>query len=92
MGIIGFIILGLIAGFIAKAIHNGPEPGGVLGTLAVGVIGAIVGGLIASAVGIGGLSSFFSIGTWIIAILGALLFLWIYSFMVTRSGGPRTAH
>lgn len=90
MGIIGFLILGLIAGFIARAINNGPEPGGILGTLIVGVVGAIVGGLIASAIGIGGLSSFFSIGTWIIAIVGALIFLFVYGKVV--GGGRATAH
>lgn len=89
MGIIGFLILGLIAGFIARAINNGPEPGGILGTLIVGVVGAIVGGLVASAIGIGGLSSFFSIGTWIIAIVGALVFLWVYGKVV---GGRSHAH
>jgi uncharacterized membrane protein YeaQ/YmgE (transglycosylase-associated protein family) len=89
MGILGWIILGLVAGAIAKAVHKGEEPGGVLGTLAVGVLGAIVGGLIASAVGIGGISSFFSLGTWLIAIGGALLLLVLYSGLV---GGGRTTH
>jgi uncharacterized membrane protein YeaQ/YmgE (transglycosylase-associated protein family) len=89
MGIIGFLILGLIAGFIARSIHSGPEPGGIVGTLVVGVLGAVIGGLIASAVGIGGLSDFFDIGTWITAIVGALVFLFIYSAVV---GGRATAH
>ena len=89
MGIIGFIILGLIAGAIAKALHSGPEPGGFLGTLVVGVVGAIVGGLIASALGIGGISSFFSLGTWIVAIGGALLFLLLYSAIVGRDSDRR---
>jgi uncharacterized membrane protein YeaQ/YmgE (transglycosylase-associated protein family) len=84
MGILGFLILGLIAGAIAKAINSGPEPGGILGTMAVGMIGAVLGGLIASAVGLGGLGSFFSIGTWIIAILGALLLLFIYEHTLGR--------
>jgi len=88
MGILGWIILGLVAGAIAKALHRGEEPGGILGTLAVGVVGAILGGLIASAVGIGGIGSFFSLGTWLIAIGGALLLLIIYSALV---GGSRTA-
>jgi uncharacterized membrane protein YeaQ/YmgE (transglycosylase-associated protein family) len=87
MGIIGWIILGLIAGAIAKAVHSGPEPGGVLGTLVVGVLGALIGGFIASAVGIGGISSFFSIGTWLVAIGGALLLLVIYEAVVSRRGG-----
>jgi uncharacterized membrane protein YeaQ/YmgE (transglycosylase-associated protein family) len=86
MGVLGWIILGLVAGAIAKALHKGHEPGGVLGTLVVGVAGALVGGLIASAVGIGGISSFFSLGTWLIAIGGALLLLVIYS---TLAGGGR---
>jgi uncharacterized membrane protein YeaQ/YmgE (transglycosylase-associated protein family) len=88
MGILGWIIMGLIAGAIAKALHKGDEPGGVLGTLAVGIVGAMLGGLIASAIGVGGISSFFSLGTWLIAIGGAFLLLLIYS---TLTGGERHA-
>jgi uncharacterized membrane protein YeaQ/YmgE (transglycosylase-associated protein family) len=92
MGILGFLLLGLIAGAIAKALHPGPEPGGFLGTLLVGVVGAILGGLIATAIGVGSLSSFFSLGTWLIAIGGALLFLLAYSTVVGRGDGAgRTA-
>jgi uncharacterized membrane protein YeaQ/YmgE (transglycosylase-associated protein family) len=87
MGILGWIILGLVAGAIAKALHKGDEPGGLFGTLVVGIAGALVGGFIASAVGIGGISSFFSLGTWLIAIGGALLLLVIYS---TLAGGSRS--
>ena len=90
MGILGWIILGLIAGAIAKAVHRGNEPGGILGTLVVGVLGAVGGGLIASAVGIGGIGSFFSLGTWLIAIGGALLLLVIYSTLT--AGGRRGQH
>jgi uncharacterized membrane protein YeaQ/YmgE (transglycosylase-associated protein family) len=86
MGIVAFIILGLVAGAIAKAIHpGGNEPGGVLGTLAVGVLGALAGGMVASAAGLGGLGSFFSLGTWLIAIAGALALVTIYS-AVTGEG------
>lgn len=91
MGIIGWIVLGLIAGAIAKAVHKGEEPGGLLGTLAVGVLGALLGGLIASAAGLGGIGSFFSIGTWLIAIGGALLLLVAFNAVVSRSKGARTA-
>ena len=89
MGILGWIIMGLIAGAIAKAVQRGNEPGGILGTLAVGVLGALAGGFIASAVGIGGISSFFSLGTWLIAIGGALLLLLVYNAL---TGGRRSAH
>jgi uncharacterized membrane protein YeaQ/YmgE (transglycosylase-associated protein family) len=86
MGVLGWIILGLVAGAIAKVLHKGNEPGGLVGTLVVGVAGALVGGLIAALVGIGGIGSFFSLGTWLIAIGGALLLLAIYS---TLAGGRR---
>ena len=91
MGIIGWILLGLIAGAIAKAIHPGDDPGGILATIVVGVLGAVVGGLIASAVGLGGVSSFFSLWTWIVAIGGALLLLAVYR-AVAGSGERRTPH
>jgi uncharacterized membrane protein YeaQ/YmgE (transglycosylase-associated protein family) len=87
MGVLGWIILGLVAGAIAKVLHKGHEPGGLLGTLVVGVAGALVGGFIAAAVGIGGIGSFFSLGTWLIAIAGALLLLAVYS---TLAGGRQS--
>jgi uncharacterized membrane protein YeaQ/YmgE (transglycosylase-associated protein family) len=90
MGIIGWIIMGLIAGAIAKALHKGNEPGGLLGTLVVGVLGAVLGGLIASAIGVGGISSFFSLGTWLIAIGGAFLLLVIYNAVTSGSRGRST--
>jgi uncharacterized membrane protein YeaQ/YmgE (transglycosylase-associated protein family) len=90
MGIIAFIILGLIAGAIAKAIWKGEEPGGLLGTLAVGVVGALMGGIIASAAGLGGLGSFFSLSTWLIAIGGALLFLFLFNLVANRTDAGRT--
>ena len=92
MGVLGWTILGLVAGAIAKAVHTGDEPGGLFGTFVVGVAGAIAGGLIASAVGIGSVSSFFSLGTWLVAISGALLLLVIYDALSRRSdtgGRPR---
>ena len=49
MGILSWIILGLIAGAIARAIHPGPDPGGILATLLIGVVGAFLGGWIGSA-------------------------------------------
>jgi uncharacterized membrane protein YeaQ/YmgE (transglycosylase-associated protein family) len=91
MGIIGWIVLGLVAGAIAKALHPGDDPGGIFGTLIVGVLGALLGGLIASALNVGELSSFFSIGTWLIAIGGALLLLIIYRAVLGRGTRTREA-
>jgi uncharacterized membrane protein YeaQ/YmgE (transglycosylase-associated protein family) len=91
MGIVGWIVLGLVAGAIAKALHKGQEPGGLLGTLAVGILGALAGGFIASAIGLGGISSFFSIGTWIIAVGGAFLLLVLYNAALGGRRAPKGA-
>jgi len=89
MGILGWIILGLVAGAIAKALHPGDDPGGVLGTMVVGILGALLGGLIASAVGVGEIGSFFSIGTWLVAIGGALVLLVVYGAVTGRGSRAR---
>lgn len=87
MGILGFILLGLIAGAIAKAILPGDDPGGLIVTTLIGIAGAVIGGLIASALDIGDLDEFFDIGTWLIAIAGSLLLLLAYRLIVGRNGG-----
>jgi len=87
MGILGFILLGLIAGAIAKAILPGDDPGGLIVTTLIGIAGAVIGGLIASALDIGDLDEFFDIGTWLIAIAGSLLLLLAYRAFAGRDGG-----
>lgn len=87
MGILGWIVLGLLAGAIAKAILPGDDPGGIIVTMLIGIVGAIVGGLIASALDIGDLDEFFDIGTWLIAIAGSLLLLLVYRMVVGRRTG-----
>lgn len=87
MGIIGWILLGLCAGAIAKLIMPGEDPGGIIVTTLIGIAGAIVGGLIASALDIGDLDEFFDIGTWLIAIGGSLLLLAIYRVVVGNRTG-----
>jgi uncharacterized membrane protein YeaQ/YmgE (transglycosylase-associated protein family) len=82
VGIIGWIVLGLLAGAIAKLIMPGDDPGGFIVTTLIGIAGALVGGLIASALNIGDLDEFFDIGTWLIAIAGSLLLLFIYRMIV----------
>lgn len=91
MGIIGWIVLGLCAGAIAKLIMPGDDPGGLIVTTLIGIAGAIVGGLIASAVGIGDLDEFFDIGTWLIAIAGSLLLLFVYRMVIDNRGSRRGA-
>jgi uncharacterized membrane protein YeaQ/YmgE (transglycosylase-associated protein family) len=78
MGIIAWIVLGLVAGMFAKAIMPGNDPGGLIVTVLIGMAGAVVGGLIGEWVGFGGLSSFFELRTWILAVLGSLLLIALY--------------
>ena len=85
MGIIGWIVLGLIAGAIAKAILPGTQGGGWLITLILGVVGALLGGFIGSAVFGIGLENFWSLQTWIVAILGSIVVLLIYGFFTRGS-------
>ncbi len=84
MGILGFLLLGLIAGAIAKAILPGRQGGGWVVTLVLGVVGAILGGWIGSLIFAGGLGDFFDLRTWLLAILGAVIVLGIYGAVAGR--------
>jgi uncharacterized membrane protein YeaQ/YmgE (transglycosylase-associated protein family) len=75
MGIIAWIVLGLLVGLIARAIMPGDDSIGLIATLAIGILGALVGGFVAELLGFEGLGSFFELRTWIIAVAGALLLL-----------------
>ncbi len=90
MGIIAFIILGLIAGFIAKAILPGDDPGGLIITTIIGVVGAILGGFLAQVLfNADPMDEFFDISSWLTAIVGALFLLIIYRMVAGR--GRRAA-
>ena len=84
MGILGWIILGLIAGAIAKAIKPGEQGGGWLATLLLGVVGAVVGGWIGSALFDVEIDRFWSLSTWLLAIGGSLIVLVIWG-LLTRT-------
>jgi len=84
MGILTWILVGLIAGAIAKAIHPGKDPGGFIVTVLIGIAGAVVGGWISSMMGYGTVDGF-NIGSLFIAILGAVILLFIYRKFSTRS-------
>jgi uncharacterized membrane protein YeaQ/YmgE (transglycosylase-associated protein family) len=82
--IIGWILIGLIAGALAKFIMPGDDPGGFIITILLGIAGALVGGFLAGLIGIGG-GGF--IWTTLIATIGAILLLAIYRAVA----GGRTA-
>ena len=85
MGFIAFLILGLIAGAIAKAILPGRQGGGWVVTLILGVVGALLGGWLGGMIFGSGLQEFFSIQTWLLAIVGSLIVLAIYGMVTKRS-------
>lgn len=87
MSIVAWIVLGLIAGAIAKALMPGNDPGGFIVTILIGIVGAFLGGFLGNLVAGTGLTGF-SIWSIILAIVGAMLLLWIYR-MATRGRAPR---
>jgi uncharacterized membrane protein YeaQ/YmgE (transglycosylase-associated protein family) len=86
MGFIAFLILGLIAGAIAKLILPGRQGGGWFITLLLGVVGALLGGFLGNLLFGVGLEEFWSIQTWLLAIGGAIVVLLIYGLLTNRRG------
>ncbi len=82
MGLILFLLMGLIAGFIARALMPGPDPMGWLGTMVLGVIGSFVGGTLGALL-FGGTLDFSAAGI-VGSIIGAFIALWIYRMMNKR--------
>src|ERR1700712_763002 len=85
MGILTWIILGLIAGAIAKFIMPGRDPGGIFVTIIIGIVGAIIGGFISTQLGYGDVSGF-NFPSVIIAVIGAIILLVIYRMVASRRG------
>ena len=83
MGILSWIVLGLIAGALAKWIMPGRDPGGIVVTILLGIGGAIIGGFIASLLGLGTVSGF-NLWSLLVAIGGALLLLFGYRQLKSR--------
>ena len=85
MSIIGWIVLGLLAGVVAKAIMPGAERVGIVLTTLLGIAGALLGGFLASALGFGDpIDEFFDLSTWVAAIAGALVILFIWNAINQR--------
>jgi uncharacterized membrane protein YeaQ/YmgE (transglycosylase-associated protein family) len=75
VGILSWIVLGLLVGVLAKWIMPGPDPGGIVVTILLGIGGSIVGGFLGSLLGLGGVSGF-NLGSLFLAVVGALGLLW----------------
>ena len=90
MGFIGFLILGLIAGAIAKAILPGDDPGGIFVTMIIGVVGALLGGfLVAQILNKDVNENFFDLATWVSAIVGSIILLLIYRMVTGNKSRSR---
>jgi len=77
MGILSWIVLGLVAGALAKFIMPGRDPGGIIVTILLGIVGAVVGGFLGTLIGFGDVSGF-NFPSIVIAVIGAIILLAIY--------------
>ncbi|MDX2217151.1 MAG: GlsB/YeaQ/YmgE family stress response membrane protein [Oculatellaceae cyanobacterium bins.114] len=87
MNILAWIVLGLIAGAIAKAIYPGQQGGSILGTLILGIIGAFVGGSLYALLTTGSItlaSAGLSLGGILVSVIGAIIALWVYYAFMSR--------
>ena len=84
MGFFGFLLLGLIAGALAKLILPGKQGGGWFVTLLLGVVGALLGGWLGSLLFNAPLEEFFSLQTWLLAVGGSIIVLLVYGLIVGR--------
>lgn len=88
MGIIGWVVLGLLAGALAKMLLPGDDPGGFIVTTIIGVVGALIGGVVAKALGFGDpIDEFFDFSTWVAAIIGSVVLLLLYRAVAGRGRG-----
>jgi uncharacterized membrane protein YeaQ/YmgE (transglycosylase-associated protein family) len=81
LGIVGWIVFGLVVGVIAKLIMPGRDPGGIIVTMLLGIVGAVLGGFLGRSLGFYGPQQ---AAGWLMSIVGAIVVLMIYRLMVGR--------
>ncbi|MFJ3842003.1 GlsB/YeaQ/YmgE family stress response membrane protein [Streptomyces sp. NPDC090054] len=90
MGIIAWILIGLLAGIIAKLLLPGKDPGGIIITMLIGIAGGLLGGWLGKIIfGVDSIDGFFDLSTWIAAIIGSLILLILYR-LLTRARHSRS--
>ncbi len=83
MGLLSWIVFGLIAGAVAKFLMPGRDPGGCIITIIVGIVGAVLGGFLATQLGFGGISGF-DLRSFFIAVLGSIVLLLLWRMISGR--------
>ncbi|MEU9107739.1 GlsB/YeaQ/YmgE family stress response membrane protein [Streptomyces xanthophaeus] len=92
MGIIAWILIGLLAGFIAKALMPGKDPGGIIITMLIGIAGGLLGGWLGKVIfGVDSIDGFFDLSTWIAAIIGSVILLVVYRLITGNKRNHRHA-
>jgi uncharacterized membrane protein YeaQ/YmgE (transglycosylase-associated protein family) len=81
MGVLGWILFGLIVGAIAKLVMPGRDPGGIIVTMLIGIVGALLGGFVGRALGFYGPNE---AAGWLMSIAGAILLLFLYRMVAVR--------
>ncbi len=84
MGLVSWVVVGLIAGLLAKWVVPGPDPGGIIVTALIGMAGASVGGFIVGILGGSGATGF-NIWSVLVATLGAVILLYVYRALTRRT-------
>jgi uncharacterized membrane protein YeaQ/YmgE (transglycosylase-associated protein family) len=84
MSLLAWIVLGLVAGLIAKALVPGRDPGGCIITIVIGIVGALLGGWLSTLLGFGGLAGSLDLRNLIIAVLGSIVLLVIWRLVSGR--------
>src|SRR5215213_478766 len=93
MGILAWIVLGLLAGAIAKALMPGKDPGGIIVTMLIGIAGGLLGGFLRKVIfGVDSIDGFFDLSTWVAAIVGSVILLALYRLVTNRGHGRGRRH
>ncbi|MGW2786240.1 GlsB/YeaQ/YmgE family stress response membrane protein [Streptomyces populi] len=92
MGVIAWILIGLLAGAIAKLLLPGKDPGGIIVTMLIGIAGGLLGGWLGKVIfGVDSIDGFFDLSTWIAAVVGSLILLVLYRVLTGNSRSHRHA-
>jgi len=85
MGILSWILVGLIAGVLAKIAMPGPDPGGIILTIVIGIVGALIGGFVVNNLLEGPNVTGFNLTSILVAILGSIILLAVYRLVTRRA-------